>query len=245
MDVDYQLRHRNGGALFKLHPSELHRRLRYLDNEVGGELVSRERPDTRPGIDEPETIFVLTGPGREVLVAVKRHDEARLQGHASLTSEPAAMSAPRSAEALISFAEKAKDGGNYGAANAAFALVLHEHFPRIECSLSVREKPKTPTGEMTDGYYDLAYVQPSGTGADALETCIPVPKLRGEVAYWFATHARRREPQPHNREPAGPGPTIDDLEGMRGRKSVQEAAQAILSGDALGGRYGAEAGGAH
>jgi hypothetical protein len=63
MNVDYQLRYTDGGALFKIQPSELHRRLRCLSDEAGGELVSRERPDTRPGIDGPETIFVLTGSG--------------------------------------------------------------------------------------------------------------------------------------------------------------------------------------
>jgi hypothetical protein len=62
MDIDYPLRYRNGDALLTTHPRELHRRRQYLDNEVDGTLVSRERPDTRSGTDDPETIIVLTGP---------------------------------------------------------------------------------------------------------------------------------------------------------------------------------------
>ena len=135
-------------------------------------------------------------------------------------------------EALIAFAEKAKNGGNYGAANAAFALALHEHFPSIECSLSVRERPKTPTGAMTDGYYDLAYIQDGGE-----ETCIPIPKLRGTVAYWFAAHADRREPIDHDRDTSGVGPTIADLETALGPATVGAAALAILDDDAVRERY--------
>lgn len=234
MDIDYHLRHRNGGALFKISPEKLHRRLRYLDREMEGGVSARQRTDTRPGRDAPETIYVRTGLGNasEHLIAVEREDEARLQGHASLMSEPAAMPVPRSAEALIAFAEKAKNGGNYNAANAAFALVVHEHFPGIDCSLSVREDRKTPTGNMTDGYYDLAYVQAGGE-----ESCIPVPKLRGEVAYWFAAHADRREPIPHDRDTSGVGPTVEDLETMIGWEPVREAALAVLACDLTDQRY--------
>jgi hypothetical protein len=268
MDVDYQLRYRHGDTLFKIHPAELHRRLRYLETargrEAQGRILSRERPDPRPGIEDPETIYLLRRPAgaeasdeaagsggggtgdtdsgkpigengrpvREELVALERCDEARLQGRASLMSEPAAMSPPRGPEALIAFAEKAKDGGNYDAANAAFALALRTHFPRLECSLSVRETPKTPTGEMADGYYDLAYIR-----AGEEETCIPVPMLGGEVAYWFAAHAERRAPQAHHREPTGPGPTIEDLEAMRGRGLLAEAVRDLLTAGALDGRY--------
>lgn len=243
MDVDYQLRCRHGDTFFKIRPTELHRRLRYLEKagsqEARDRVSSRERPDPRPGVEEPETIYLLRNPGGEngkaapkELVAVERHDEARLQGRASLASEPAAMSAPRGAEALIAFAEKAKNGGNYDAANAAFALALWMHFPRLECSLSVRETPKTPTGEMADGYYDLAYIR-----FEKEETCIPVPMLRGKVAYWFAAHAERRAPQEHNREPAGPGPTIEDLEAMRERSLLGEAVRETLTPEALDGRY--------
>jgi hypothetical protein len=239
MDVDYQLRARHGTTLFKIRPAELHRRLRYLDQRAedrggGGGVSSRERPDPRPGVDGPETIYVLNGTGGDAgeLIAVERHDEARLQGRASLMSAPAALSAPRSAEALLAFAEMAKNGGNYDAANAAFALALREHFPRVDCSLAVRETPKTPTGEMTDGYYDLAYVR---SGAE--ETCIPVPMLRGDVAYWFAAHAERRAPQEHNREPTGAGPTVEDLEGLRGREAVGDAVRETLAPGALDGRY--------
>lgn len=233
MDVDYQLRHRSGGAMFEIAPVKLHRRLRYLDQKVEGGVSARERTDTRPGIETSETVYVLNGrePSRR-LIAVEREDEARLQGHASLMSEPTAMPVPRGAEALIAFAEKAKNGGNYDAANAAFALALREHFPGIGCSLSVRERPKTPKGSMTDGYYDLAYVQ-----AGEEETCIPVPKLRSEVAYWFAVHADRREPIDHDRDTSGVGPTIGDLEAAVGQENVQEAAQKILASDSLGGRY--------
>jgi len=234
MDVSYTLRHQNRGALFRIAPKKLHRRLRYLDREVEGGVSAHQRPDTRPDVETPETIYVLDGlsePG-ERLIAVERADEARLQGHASLMSEPAAMPVPRSAEALIAFAEKAKNGGNYGAANAAFALALHEHFPSIECSLSVRERPKTPTGAMTDGYYDLAYIQDGGE-----ETCIPIPKLRGTVAYWFAAHADRREPIDHDRDTSGVGPTIADLETALGPATVGAAALAILDDDAVRERY--------
>jgi hypothetical protein len=243
MDVDYKVRYRHGDTFFKIRLPELYRRLRYLEKARGregnGRVSSRERPDTRPGVEAPETIYLLRTPGeengtaeRDELVAVERHDEARLRGRASLVSEPAAMSAPRGPEALIAFAEKAKNGGHYDAANAAFALALRDHFPRLECSLSVRETPKRPTGEMADGYYDLAYIR---LGDE--ETCIPVPMLRGEVAYWFAAHAERRTPREHDREPAGPGPTIEDLEAMRGRDLIGEAVRETLTPEALDGRY--------
>lgn len=238
MNVDYQLRSRNGDTLFKIYRSRLHRRLQYLERAVEGTISSQERPDSRPGVEAPETIYVLTEPGSEpstgTRIAVERHDEARLQGYASLRSEPVALQPPRSAAALVAFAEKAKNGGSYEAANAAFALTLTRHFPRIECSLSVREKEKTPTGSMTTGYYDLAYVRPLGdVPGSAEETCIPVPKLRGEVAYWFAAHAERREPQRHNRTSTGMGPTLGDLEVMLGREDVREAVRAVLCDDAL------------
>lgn len=209
-----------------------------------GTISCQERPDPRPGVEASQTIYVLTEPGSEssggMLIAVERDDEARLQGYASLRSEPAAMRPPRSAEALVAFAEKAKNSGNYEAANAAFALTLAHHFPRVECSLSVREKEKTPTGTMTTGYYDLAYVRPQGdVPASADETCIPVPKLRGEVAYWFAAHAKRRESHRHNRMPTGAGPMIGDLEVMLGQEDVQEAVRSILHDGTLDGRYAA------
>ena len=135
MDVDYTLRHRNRGTLFKIAPEELHRRLRYLDQNVEGGVAAHERPDTRPGVDASETIYVLDmlSEPADRLVAIERRDEARLQGHASLMSEPAAMPVPRGAEDLIAFAEKAKNGGNYNAANAAFALALHAYFPSVTC----------------------------------------------------------------------------------------------------------------
>jgi hypothetical protein len=236
MDVDYTLRHRNRGTLFKIAPEELHRRLRYLDQNVEGGVAAHERPDTRPGVDASETIYVLDmlSEPAERLVAIERRDEARLQGHASLMSEPAAMPVPRGAEDLIAFAEKAKNGGNYNAANAAFALALHAYFPSVTCSLSIRERPKTPTGDMTDGYYDLAYIR---DGEE--ETCIPIPKLQGAVAYWFAAHADRREPIDHNRDTSGAGPTIADLETAVGPATVREAARSILDDDFVRERYGA------
>lgn len=235
MDISYTLRHQNRGALFRIAPEKLYRRLRYLDQEVEGGVSAHQRPDTRPGVETPETVYVLDGLNElgERLIAVERPDEARLQGHASLMSEPAAMPVPRSAEALIAFAEKAKNGGNYNAANAAFALALHKYFPSVECSLSVRERPKTPTGTMTDGYYDLAYIQEGGE-----ETCIPIPKLRGPVAYWFAAHADRRAPIDHNRDTSGVGPTIADLETALGPATVEAAARAILDDDFVHERYG-------
>ena len=234
MDIDYRVRHRHDGAFFEVSPEELRRRLEYLDQETQGRVDTRQRTDTRPGVDESETIHVLTGlrASGEWLVAVERHDDARIQGHASLMSEPAAMVVPRSAEALIAFAEKAKNGGNYDAANAAFALAVHEHFPGLDCSLSVRERPKTPTGAMTDGYYDLAYIR-----SEDEDTCIPVPKLRGEVAYWFAAHADRRAPMEHNRDTTGAGPTLDDLEALRTRDAVRAAVHHVLAGDVLNDRY--------
>ena len=95
MNVDYWLRSRHGDTLFKIDRSRLHRRLQYLDRESEGTLSSRQRPDTRPGVEAPETVYVLHESGPEgaggVLVAVERHDEARLQGYASLRSEPAAL----------------------------------------------------------------------------------------------------------------------------------------------------------
>jgi hypothetical protein len=234
MNIDYRVRHRHDGALFEISPEELRRRLEYLDQNTEGRVVARRRTDTRPGVEAPETIHVLSGLGGsgEWLVAVERHDEARIQGHASLMSEPAAMSGPRTAEALIAFAEKAKNGGHYDAANAAFALTVHEHFRGLECSLSVRERPKTPTGTMTDGYYDLAYVR-----SEVEETCIPVPKLRGEVAYWFAAHADRRAPMDHNRDTTGAGPTLDDLEALRSQGAVRAAVHHVLADDVLNDRY--------
>ena len=96
---------------------------------------------------------------------------------------------------------------------------------------------------MTDGYYDLAYIGASagdgdfGSGRGPVETCIPVPMLQGDVAYWFAAHADRREPMEHGREPSGVGPTIEDLEAMRGRAVVREAVLAVLTADALDQRY--------
>ncbi|WP_232798088.1 hypothetical protein [Salinibacter altiplanensis] len=238
MDARYTLRHRNRGTLFRIASEKLHRRLQYLDRVVEGGVSAHQRPDTRPGVEASETIYVLDGLSEptERLVAVERRDEARLQGHASLMSEPAAMPVPRGAEDLIAFAEKAKNGGRYAAANAAFALALHEYFPSIECSLSVRERPKTPTGGMTDGYYDLAYIQ---DGEE--ETCIPIPKLRGAVAYWFAAHADRREPISHNRDTSGAGPTIADLEAAVGRTRVRKAALAILGNDSVRERYASQA----
>ncbi len=236
MDVDYTLRHRNRGTLFKIAPEKLHRRLRYLDQNVEGGVSAYERPDTRPGIEASETIYVLDALSDPTgcLVAIERRDEARLQGHASLMSEPAAMPVPRGAEDLIAFAEKAKNGGNYNAANAAFALALHEYFPSVTCSLSVRERPKTPGGTMADGYYDLAYIR---NGEE--ETCIPVPKLQGAVAYWFAAHADRREPIDHNRDTSGAGPTIADLETAVGQATVRAAARSVLDDDFVHERYGA------
>jgi len=246
MEIDYKLRCRNGGALFKIRSAELHRRLQYLDQKVAGGISTQQRTDTRPGVEDTETIYVLDGTDAETgghLVAIERHDECRLQGHASLMSEPAATSPPRSPEALIAFAEKAKNGGNYDAANAAFALALYTRFPRLDCSLTVRETPKTPKGTMTNGYYDLAYIGASagdgdfGSGCGPVETCIPVPMLQGDVAYWFAAHADRREPMEHGREPSGAGPTIEDLEAMHGRAVVREAVLAVLTADALDQRY--------
>lgn len=125
---------------------------------------------------------------------------------------------------FAAFAEMAKNGGQYPAANAAVALVLHRFFPRVECSLSVRESPATPTGAMADGYYDLAYV-----AAGEEETCIPIPKLRPSIAYWFAAHAERRAPQPHNRDTSGDGPTLADLTALLGEDPVEEAMAAVLA----------------
>ncbi|MFB6230591.1 MAG: hypothetical protein ABEL04_05485 [Salinibacter sp.] len=238
MDADYQTRHRHGNTLFALPRPELKRRLRHLAAEDGWRLACRRREDARLGVSSAEIIYLNAGPaapGR--VVAVRRHDEARMTGHASLASEPAAMPAPRSAEALIAFAEKAKNGGNYPAANAAFALVLDTCLPRAECSLSIREPATAPTGEMTDGYYDLAYVR-----AGEQETCIPVPKLQGEVAYWFAAHADRREPRAHNRTPSGAGPTLEDLKAMVGPETVQSAVAAVLRADPSSERSGAQSG---
>lgn len=234
MDIDYQVRHRNAGALFKIASPKLQRRIQYLDQRTDLEVSARERADTRPGVEETEVIYTMSdvGGSGEQLIAVERYDEARIRGDASLMSEPATMVVPRSAEAVIAFAEKCKNGGNYDAANAAFALAIHEHFPTIECSLSVRERYKTPKGDMTDGYYDLAYV-----GAGEEETCIPIPKLRGDIAYWFAAHAERRAPIPHNRDSSGTGPTIGDLEAMLGRETVREAVLKILSPETLDDRY--------
>ncbi|WP_263786230.1 hypothetical protein [Salinibacter grassmerensis] len=234
MDVNYTLRHRNHGTLFRIAPEKLHRRLQYLDREVEGGVSTHQRTDTRPGIETPETIYVLDGlrEPRDRLIAVERRDEARLQGHASLMSEPAAMPVPRGAEDLIAFAEKAKNGGNYAAANAAFALALHEYFPSVTCSLSIRERPKTPKGNMTDGYYDLAYIR---DGEE--ETCIPIPKLQGAVTYWFAAHADRRDPIDHDRDTSGAGPTVADLETAVGRARVQEAVLTVLSADSVRQRY--------
>lgn len=226
MDADYQTRHRHGDTLFPLPPAELTRRLDYLRDTRHRSLASRQRPDARPGVDAPETLYLEGGhaerPAR--LVAVARHDGARMTGHDALASEPAAMQPPRSPEALLAFAEMAKNGGQYPAANAAVALVLHRFFPRVECSLSVRESPATPTGAMADGYYDLAYV-----AAGDEETCIPIPKLRPSIAYWFAAHAERRAPQPHNRDTSGDGPTLADLTALLGEDPVEEAMAAVLA----------------
>ncbi len=224
MDVDYQTRHRHGDTLFALSPAELARRLQYLRDTRGRSLDARQRPDPRPGVDTPETVYLDRDDAPARLVAVERHDEARLTGHDALASEPAAMRPPRSPAALIAFAEKAKNGGHYPAANAAVALVLHQLFPRVECSLSVRESPATPTGDMANGYYDLAYV-----AADGHETCIPIPKLQGPVAYWFAAHAERRPSQPHDRDTSGDGPTLADLKTLLGADTVDRAVAAVLS----------------
>jgi len=170
MDIDYKLRHRNRGTLFRITPEKLHRRLRYLDQKVTGGVSAHQRPDTRPGIDASETVYVLDALSTpaERLIAVERQHEARLQGHASLMSEPAAMPVPR--------------GG-------------------------------------------------------AEETCIPIPRLRGAVAYWFAAHAERREPIDHSRDTSGVGPTVADLETAVGHATVREAALSVLDDDFVRERY--------